>query len=461
MNNEQKLILQLMDGFRNNKGKASCYAYKPLKPENIIAVFISAHRQKRTDTNILIVVRDYNERIRIKEILDSHNLSQNVTILSKTYINLNYRYEYCFTFIIGVNDDYPFLMHLHNQSKFTFAIFTEYCSHGVFNDWVSKNLPVIKTNISTNDLVKDRFNYPVEEMHCAVELSDDDKQLSDKYDEYISVSMSIFGNFENADKCRVGDLQLNISAGEFRYQLAKENGWSETLDTSLDFNKQIDDVYNPNALFERANTLYNIIRERTNLLTDNKSKLDKIVEIIKKNPNKKILIVSKRGEFANTIANYINETTELLCGEYHDCIPEQYVLDDNGNYITYKSGENKGKRKLFKSKALSTMALNRFNSTDNELSINLLSTKNSADTELKTAIDLIIFTSSLCFSPNEFIQRFADVEFTTNPLKTFVIYCANTTEHNKLNNRTITQNVVIIEEEKNFIVDENNGGVYL
>ena len=74
---------------------------------------------------------------------------------------------------------------------------------------------------------------------------------------------------------------------------------------------------------------------------------------------------------------------------------------------------------------------------------------------------MIIFTSSLCFSPNEFIQRFADIEFTTNPLKTFVIYCANTTEHNKLNNRTITQNVVIIEEEKNFIVDENNGGVYL
>ena len=80
MNNEQKLILQLMDGFRNNKGKASCYAYKPLKPENIVAVFINAHRQKRTDTNILIVVRDYNERVKIKEILDSHNLSQNVLL---------------------------------------------------------------------------------------------------------------------------------------------------------------------------------------------------------------------------------------------------------------------------------------------------------------------------------------------------------------------------------------------
>ncbi len=459
--NEEKLIGQLMQGFQQQKGKASCYAYKPLRPEVIVGAFIYTHRRKRTDTNILIVVKDYEERLKVKELLDNLNISENVTILSKSYINLNYNYNYHFTFIIGVNDNYAFLSYLTKQSKFTFAIFTEYCSHGVFNNWVNNNLPVIKTNITTNDLVKDRFKYPVEEMHCPVSISDDDRELSDKYDEYISVSMSIFGNFENADKCRVGDLKLNISAGEFRYQLAKENGWSETLDTSIEFNKQIDDVYNPNALFERANTLYNIIRERTNLVTDNKSKLEKIVEIIRQNPDKKILIVNKRGEFANVVANYINENTELLCGEYHDCIPEQYLLDENGEYITYKSGENKGKRKLFKSRALSTQSLNRFNSSDKSVSINLLSIKNSADSELKTAINLIIFTSPLCFAPNEFIERFEDISFIDNPLKTFVIYCDNTIENNKLNNRTLTNNVKIIEEEKNITIDENNGAVYL
>lgn len=461
MTNENKLIQQLINGFREQKGKASCYAYKPLKPGIIAVTFIMLHRQKRTDTRILVVVNTYDERLKIKEVLDSENLSYNITILTKTYINLKYQYNYDFTIIIGNNDDYTLLQHLNNQSKWTFNILTEYTTKGVFNDWVNKNLPVIKTNVNTNDLIKDRLNYPVEETHCPVDLSDNDKQLSDRYDEYISTSMSIFGNFENADKCRVGDLHLNISAGEFRYQLAKENGWSETLDTSIEFNKQIDDVYNPNALFERANTLYNIIRERTNLVTDNNAKLSKIVELINKNQDKRILIVSKRGEFANTIANYINENTELLCGEYHDCIPEQYILDEKGEYITYKSGENKGKKKLFKSKALSTMSLNRFNSSDKELAINLLSIKNSADPELKTAIDLIIFTSPLCFTPNEFIERFAEIEFNTNPLKTFVIYCNNTIENNKLNNRSITKNVIIIENEKNITIDENNGAVYL
>ena len=36
---------------------------------------------------------------------------------------------------------------------------------------------------------------------------------------------------------------------------------------------QIDNIYNPNILFEKANTIYNITRERANLVTDNKNKL--------------------------------------------------------------------------------------------------------------------------------------------------------------------------------------------
>lgn len=461
MTNEQKLIAQFVEGFRVNKGKASCYAFHPLKPEGIVTMFVYLHRQKRTDTSIFIVTRDYNERIRIKEALEKCELIDKVTILTKTYIRKDYNYNYTFTIVIGCNDDYGLLMHLSNQSKFTFNILTEYNKSGIFNDWISKNLPVIKTNINTNDIIKDRYKLPVEERHISVLLSDEDNELCNKYDEYIKSSMSIFGSFDNADKCRTGDIQLNISAGQFRYNLAIENGWSETLDTTIEFNKRIDDVYNPNSLFERASTLYNIIRERSNLITDNNAKLAIIVDIIKQNPNKKILIVSKRGEYANTVANYINENTEFVCGEYHDCIPEQYLKDENGEYIVYKSGENKGKRKVFKSRALSTMALNAFNSTDNSQSINLLSIKNSSDTELKTAIDIVIFTSSICLTSVEFIQRYNNIEFINNPIPVYVIYCDNTIENKTLLNRLQYNNVTLIEEEKNIKIDEQSGEIYL
>ena len=461
MTNEQKFILQVMDKFVEQKGKGSCYAFKPVKAENIITVFINAHRQKRTDTKILIVTSTYDERLKLKEILEKFNLIDNVTILTKSFINTKYNYIYHFTFLMGCNDDYELIYALSSQSKFTLNVLTEYNTNPEFTSKLNITLPIIKPNISISDLAKDRLNLPVEEMHIGVQISDDDLEQSKKYDEYVATSMSIFGSFENADKCRVGDSVLNISAGQFRYDLARENNWSERLDTTIEFNKQLDEVYNPNALYERANTLYNIIRERLNLLTDNEAKLSKIVELIEKHKNDKIIIVSKRGEFANIIANYINDNTEFLCGEYHDCIPEQYIKDENGNDIVYKSGENKGKRKVFKSKALSTMCLNRFNSSDKTLAINLLSIKNSSDTELKTACDVVIFTSSVCHSPNDFLTRFSNVECNGNKLITYVLYCTDTIEHYKLSDRKLTNNVTIIEEEKNIRIDENNGDVYL
>ena len=292
MTNEQKFILQVMDKFVEQKGKGSCYAFKPVKAENIITVFINAHRQKRTDTKILIVTSTYDERLKLKEILEKFNLIDNVTILTKSFINTKYNYIYHFTFLIGCNDDYELIYALSSQSKFTLNVLTEYNTNPEFTSKLNITLPIIKPNISTSDLAKDRLNLPVEEMHIGVQISDDDLEQSKKYDEYVATSMSIFGSFENADKCRVGDAVLNISAGEFRYNLAKENGWSETLDTTIDFNRKIDEIYNPNSLFERANTLYGIIRERTNLVTDNKEKLDVIVNIINNNRNKKILIIS-------------------------------------------------------------------------------------------------------------------------------------------------------------------------
>ena len=461
MTNEQKYILQLIEGFTKRKGRASCYAFAPVKVENIIITFINLHRQKRQDTSIFIVTRTFDERVKILDLLNKYNLNNKVTILSQNYIKSFYDYKYDFTFLIGYNNDYATIANIARESKFILNIFTEYNNNGIFNNHIENLLPILKTNITFNDLLKDRMNYPVEEEHISVDLSEDDRKQCEKYDEYISSSMAIFGDFKNADKCRIGDVNLNISAGEFRYMLAKENGWSETLDMSIEFNKEIDNIYNPNSLFERASTLYNIIRERSNLLSDNNNKLPAIIDIINNNRDKKILIVSKRGEFANYIANYINDNTEYLCGEYHDCIPEQYINDENGKPIVYKSGENKGKAKLFKSKALSTMCLNRYNSSDKLQEINLLSIKNSSDIELKTAIDLVIFTSSFCNPVNEFINRFSNIEFKTNPLKVYVIYSEDTKEENELNNRPPQKNVKIIESEKNIQIDEENGAVHL
>ena len=459
MTNEQKYILQLIDKFVEQKGKGSCYAFKPIKPENVLISFINLHRQKRKDTSIFIAVKDFELRTKIKTLLEKYDLLDNVIILTQSYIKMHYHYNYYFAFTVGINDRIV-INHLAKECKFIFNIITSDLN-AIIRNSIDKVAPFIIPNITFSDLSKDRTKHPVEEMHIGVDMSDDDIRQSKEYDEYLTTSMGVFGSFENADRCRVGDNVLNISAGQFRYDLAKENGWSETLDMSIDFNVEIDKIYNPNALFERANVLYNVIRERSKLLTDNNAKLPAIVDIINKHPDKKILIISKRGEFANIIANYINDNTPLLCGEYHDAIPEQYIRDETGDYIRYKSGENKGKPKLFKSKALSTMCLDRFNSSDKSQSINLLSIKNSSDTKLKTAIDVVIFTSALCTSVNEFINRFDGIELNSNPIYSYVLYCNDSSEYQKLANRQITNNVKLIESEKNIEIDEENGAVHL
>ena len=73
------------------------------------------------------------------------------------------------------------------------------------------------------------------------------------------------------------------------------------MDKSLEYNQQIDELFNPIALREKVNTIFNITHNRKKLLTDNDDKLPEIKSIIDKYQNKKILIVSARGEFCNRI----------------------------------------------------------------------------------------------------------------------------------------------------------------
>ena len=72
-------------------------------------------------------------------------------------------------------------------------------------------------------------------------------------------------------------------------------------------------------LKERASKTYEIIRNRSQLLSDYDGKLDAILKIIEDNPGKKILIINKRGDFATRVTEYINCCSmSPICGNYHD-----------------------------------------------------------------------------------------------------------------------------------------------
>lgn len=462
MNNKDKLIDIIVNGFRNFKGKVSTYCFSKDAYLEIIKTIILKCIEKNKSISIFIVVDSYNTRSGIMNYLKRYNVSvdngYNIKCLSCDYVQQQYHYNYDLTFIVGVHDKLEIITKIARENKFVLALFTQHIADINFIMSVRKLLPSINTAGLDNAIKNDNVYSPVEEHRYGVDMSDDDTKLYDKYREFINTSVSIFGDLSTIERCKVGDVQLGISASEVRNSIAHDNGWREDLDTSIEFMKQIDDNYNPNVLFERACNFYNIAKLRRDLVSNNIAKLKIILDICVANSDKQILIISKHGEFASTITDYINNNSyNCRCGNYHDCIEPTMAIDDDGNVILVKSGANKGKPRIICSQAQSSVNERLFNSK----TINVLSIKSSSNSKLKTACDIVIFTSPICGNIIDTKYRFNNVNF-GNPTIVYRIYCNNTIEQEMLNKEKVKPNITIINETENkLLYDENTGDIIL
>lgn len=418
-----KFIQQVIDGFQANKGKASLYCFNTdIIPKLIHNVFSRIYN-KRGHVQMFVAVDKYSIRQDIMKYFINYR-EYDFKVITKDYIKDKYHYLYMITIIIDITD-YDIIKKLSDESNFTLSIFTKNVMNNDFIMNVRNILPTINTIDLDKAIRREQIYSPVEETLINIALSNDNRLLYNKYTDYINQCMSIFGSLDTIEKCRVGDIANNISSIEFRNRLAKNNGWSYDLDMSIDFLKQIDDVYNPNNLLEKACDFYTFTKDRRNLITDSEDKLDTILKLCLKHDDKNIIIVSKRGEFAATVTKHLIKNG-CTCGDYHDCIPTTTCLDDDNNIICYKTGPNKGKPKPFGYKAKSSFTEAKFN----QGYINIISMKSASDNQIKVACDVIIFTSPLCGNIIDFKSRFSNIKFTNNIV--YTIYCENTIEENNI-----------------------------
>lgn len=449
MKNEDKYLNEVMQGFQDAKGKACLFCPSTIDYVNIIAESIRRYRVRRPDEQILIIIKDYSIRIKLWNKLSIDNLLNNVKILTYEYVKT----IYAINFIILLDlDDINTFDWVTKNTKFVFAVYTKMYSSDFINH-VRTNLINIEANISFNQIMSDRVNSPVEEHRIGVDMNDKDLAQYTKCDNYIKDCMGIFGSLEVANYCRIGNMNTGVSAAQYRQDLAYANGWSPTLDMSVPIYKHIDEIYNPNILYERASILYNIIRERSNIVSDNHAKLEKILEIVKANIDKKILIVSKRGEFANKVTGYI-DMNGIECGSFHNEIESQYLNDENGNIICYKSGENKGKYKLFGAQAISNYCMKAYN----ENRINILSIKPSSYDTLAIPVDVIILTFPIAGDYDEIVNRFIHSKFSNN-LSLYKIYCNNSIESREIEKQIPKKNVKLVENHLNIVIEEQNDDI--
>ena len=299
-----------------------------------------------------------------------------------------------------------------------------------------------------------RSSRPVKEVLVPLVIDENSnlKKKLDYYNKEISTAIAIFGDFDTIKMARLGNSNTNSSSMAVCYNIARQNGWNENLDMTIQFNIEIDELYSPNALKERASGIYEIIRSRSLALASSDEKLSYILKIVEDNIDKNILIINKHGDFANEVTKYINDNTHYnSCYNYHDKVENIPAIDDNGNEVLIKSGVNKGKPKMLGVKSQKNLAQKLMNKG----AIHVLSTNAAPDKDLAVNIDVVVITSPLCETIETYLYRLSKVQF-AKEIQLYTLYYKGSLEEKKLDERIVPPTHTILNKAEIEVKSDNN-----
>ncbi len=445
--------------WRNNKGVGTALVPAPLNSKVLVYQILSKLYNKSPTSTAVIITRDFSERTALIEFLTHQEDEENNNEFKRLIDNKNIR-VFTATFIVAGNwrtsvdlgiwyepKNYEFAVASYiDRCKFKLVILNKLFDKQQDNTCLYSFSPILDC-FKQAEIDELRVSSPVEEMWVDVTIDTNSKdwQLYEYYCRYIETSLNIFGSFDIMQQARIGNTTLNISAATICSQIAEENGWNEHLDMSYEFNQRIDELYNPNNLRDRATQTYEVIRNRNVLVNDYEGKLEKILEVVLSNPKDKILIISKRGEFASKITEYLNEHSgDEICGNYHNKVDDIPAVDELGNPVFFKSGSEKGKRKSMGYKAQMTLNERKFNLNK----LRCLSLSNAPDKSLSVDVSLIIITSPACEDIKSYLYRLSNIRIIGGNIKLFSIFCRNTIEQQKLLNKPVNESHIIVNKDE-------------
>lgn len=436
------------------KGRGSIHCVKPLDYSEIVCRIITQMRNKNPTAKVFIAVKEWANRVKVYDKFKEYNIDSNtINCVTEGYLNAKYTYSYDICFIIGINEITPEVYNLFVHSKFRLMILIDDVIDAKKLSNIYEKCKPINNPIDSNSINAYRLSLPVEENQIAVDFANTEHlNVYNSYSEYITQVLQIFGDFNTIAYARKGAPD-GRSAEQVLNDIAVYNGWSSTMDMSNPFTKQIDECYNPIVLGEKAHTCYEVMRKRNQLVSDNSAKLKIIAQIVRDNPNDKIIIISKRGEFAAEVTNYLNEVFGEICGDYHDKVEPRIMTDDNGVPILYKKGSAKaGQPKIAHAQAIGSRNLDFYNRGR----LRVLSLKNASNTAISASFSVMIITSSLCDTIDEIRYRFNHLDIDSNKLKVYKLFMNETIEEKALSKEKVSPNHIIIEAKKNFVFGSEN-----
>ena len=453
--------------WRDNKGIGTAIIPHPLNDKALVLGILQRVYARSPSCNVLIITTNFQERMNLIEFLtkqeDEENNAEfrkliddkNLRIFTEDYVARNGTFFCPFVCIVyHCCTLYEKVLDTLSNAKFKLVVLNKIIPSSEDMNKIYSICPLID-DFKQNELDELRVSTPVEDRWIDVTIPDDSEEfkLLNYYNQYVTTSLSIFGSFDVIKQARTGNTQLNISSNQICTQIAYDNGWNEHLDMSVELNVQLDELYNPGSIKERATLTYEIIRNRSKLLSDYDGKLDEILKIVEENKDSKILIINKRGEFANKVTDFINNMSEtVICGNYHDKAEPIPAVDENGKQLVYKSGTSKGKLRYLCYQAQKTLNEKLFNSNK----LRVLSTNSAPDKQLSIDVDIIIITSPLCEDIKSYIYRLSDVYYPNKKIKLYSIYVKNSLEQIKLQNKPLANMHTIINKCENSVISENN-----
>ena len=463
---EEQVYLNAVDVWRMNKGIGTFVIPAPFDALRPLLYILPQLYNKSPTTSIVIIVKDFADRSSIESYLTTLNNEVWNNSFRTVIHNGNLRILTTEYAAEHINDYSPLLTIIYNpsifhfvhiamieKSKFNLIILSKLLDNKTMDDFYTV-APSIG-NFSQNVIDEVRTNRPVKESLVGLTIVPDselDKEMN-YYNREISTALAIFGNFDNIKYARLGNSDTNCSSMMICDAIARTNGWDNHLDMSSEFNRDIDKLYSPAAIKERADSIYNIIRERSTKLASSKDKLSNILDIVNNNSDKNILIINKYGEFANLVTDYLNDKFgKRICANCHDKVDNIPAVDDYGNPILIKSGPKKGQPKLLGVIAQKKLAQKLMNTHK----INVISCGASPDKSLDVDIDLVIITSPLCDTIESYFYRLSKVRF-SNEVLLYTLFYKGTLEEKKLEDRAVPINHTIINDfDRNVKVDNNN-----
>ena len=189
-----------------NRGNGTVHCVRPMEYTKLILVVLKRMQAKNPDLKVFIAVDSYYTRKNIVDALKENDINQDhITILSETYINAKYRYTYNLAIFVGLERYSLYVNCVGTTSDFHLFIITKDVIKTDDLAEIYKHYPAVNTELSANDLNAVNLSSPVEERRVGCTLPTADRELYDKYTDFITQCMNIFGDFDNITKARIGD----------------------------------------------------------------------------------------------------------------------------------------------------------------------------------------------------------------------------------------------------------------